>query len=285
MENNKDKQENNVNEWAEELAQDGVALANNDSILEEMDNASHKDDAAVEEVSELNVEDVSSEMFKVEKNPVFKTPSFGSSFRGYSKDEVDSFINNVLSVYNKISKTQNYDMGVIEAAGRKLEAQSRKIANLESKIVKQDSKSEAALIAKIEKKSKQITEKANADAANIIKKAKNEASIILTKMKADSDKQKAGYSKLETAAKAKAASAIVKAEAQAKALLVKAAKQAEALLAKSAKEAEAVVAKGAKEIKEAQRVLRQQKDINERLIAFYSTQIKSLKEENKKFNK
>jgi cell division septum initiation protein DivIVA len=284
-----------VAEWAVEINKDDNLLTDSSVIVEEMkQQADNADDIAAklnaihaggaeqsatafeeenvknEEAPEVIVE----ELIQEPKRPVFDKPDFASGFRGYKKEAVDAFILQVLKVYNDIAKEQNYDLGLLEDAAKKIKAQENKIANLEAKIVKQDKNSEAALTAKLVKKGEEITLKAKSEAEKIIQKAHVEADKVKAKAEADHSKAKASYAKIEKSGQVKAEAIIAKAE-----------KAAKDVIAKANKEAANILAKGKKEIDDAKRVMSKQKDINDRLVAFYTTQIKTLKAENKKFNK
>lgn len=221
----------------------------------------------------------------VKITPIVTAPSFSAGFRGYHKDEVDAFVSSLVEKYNKIVSTQNDDKTLLLKANDAIQKQARKIQALESKIEKPNKDKVASELAKIESDKAKVMDKAHAEADKTLKealklagktldKASAEAAKIVAKAKAEASKQLSVETKLVKAAEVKAAKLAEKAE-----------KDAAHIIDKAKKHAASIVESGVKEVEHAKHVLKQQKDTNDRLIAFYTTQIKTLKTENKKFNK
>jgi cell division septum initiation protein DivIVA len=251
--NNEPQDKDTVADWAEEL---GIES-----------NVVEPTEEATEEVAAEVTEDVLEELDSVKKAPIFEMPSFSTGFRGFDKTEVESFLKSILKAYNEVANKENVDSSVMINANKVIKANVKKIESLEKKVVSLEKNKDESATRKL------------------IEAAEKKAALILAKAEADVKKHQTGLAKLEADAKAKASKIESAATVKANKIVDAANAKAIKALEKAVADAKKIVENGKNEIIESRRVLASTKDANERLIALYTTQIKTLKEQNRKNTK
>lgn len=217
-----------------------------------------KDDEVAEWAEELAVEYPENlpSLEPVETRPII--PNFSSGFRGYNKAEVDAFIDELIGYYqDRLKKADISTVTKLEDEIASLKKENKSLKNGKS-ISNVDAEAEK-VIQSAHDLAKKILARAEKDAKKLIEKAEKEKERLSALSAKEHDKQIAKFQQI----------------------VLKAEKKATDMIEKAQRKAYAIEMKQQAVIDEANKTIAEYREKNERLVAFYATQIKALKKENK----